>query len=95
MLIYYHIRDETKNKISTAEIRIPIINFPEMLTEMTFFNYITWKRIIPARNLIQRTVQIKNAVVMCGFNGYTTFYQRNYKYPKVSSSYNHTMTCCC
>ena len=60
------------------------------LTEMTLSNYITWKRVILARNLIQRNVKVKDAVVMCGFNDYTTFYKCNYKYLKVPPSYNHT-----
>ena len=60
------------------------------LTGMTLSNYITWKRVILARNLIQRNVKVKDALALCGFNDYTTFYKCNYKYLKVPPSYNHT-----
>ncbi len=60
------------------------------LTDMTLSNYIMWKRVILARNLIQRNVKVKDAVIQCGFHDYTTFYKCNYKYLKVPPSYNHT-----
>lgn len=60
------------------------------LTEMTLSNYISWKRVILARNLIQQNVKIMDAMTQCGFKDYTTFYKCNYKYLNVPPSHNHS-----
>lgn len=59
------------------------------LTGMTLSNYITYKRVIMARDLIQHGVKAKDAAIQCGFRDYTTFYKCNYKYFKVAPSANH------
>ncbi len=59
------------------------------LTGMTLSSYITYKRVIMARDLIQHGVKAKDAATQCGFRDYTTFYKCNYKYFKVAPSANH------
>ena len=41
------------------------------------------------RNLIQRGVKVRNAVLRRGFHDYTTSYKCNYTYRKAPSECNH------
>ncbi len=56
---------------------------------MTLSNYITYKRVIMARDLIQHGVKAKDAAIQCGFRDYTTFINVIISIFKVAPSANH------